>query len=131
MFSLIFFPKLLYNLNIWIRIHVRNTDRDPATELNRDPSGSGSATKKKTLLQLVERQANLIVHFRKNLAAFPSGSKRNISSFVSLVPAKLAFSAASRSLIHERTISLRFLGIILRVLRLEVSVYNVYIPNQF
>jgi hypothetical protein len=29
------------------------------------------------------------------------------------------------------TISLRFLGIILRVLRLEVSVYNVYITNQF
>ena len=28
-------------------------------------------------------------------------------------------------------ISLRFLGIILRVLRLEVSVYNVYITNQF
>ncbi len=31
----------------------------------------------------------------------------------------------------ERTISLRFLGIILGVLRLEVSVYNVYITNQF
>jgi hypothetical protein len=30
-----------------------------------------------------------------------------------------------RSLIHERTILFRFLGIILRVLRLEVSVYNV------
>jgi hypothetical protein len=29
--------------------------------------------------------------------------------------------------IHGRSISLRFLGIILRVLRLEVSVYNVYI----
>jgi hypothetical protein len=27
--------------------------------------------------------------------------------------------------------SLRFLGIILRVLRLEVSVYNVYITNKF
>jgi hypothetical protein len=35
------------------------------------------------------------------------------------------------SRIHERTISLRFLGIILRVLRLEVYVYNVYITNQF
>ncbi len=36
------------------------------------------------------------------------------------------------SQIHERTISLRFLGIILRVLRLEFSVYNVYvyITNQ-
>jgi hypothetical protein len=37
----------------------------------------------------------------------------------------------SRSRIHESTMSLRFLGIILRVLRLEVSVYNVYITNQF
>jgi hypothetical protein len=35
------------------------------------------------------------------------------------------------SRIHERTISLRFLGIILRVLRLEASVYNAYITNQF
>ncbi len=32
---------------------------------------------------------------------------------------------------HILMISLRFLGIILRVLRLEVSVYNVYITNQF
>jgi hypothetical protein len=31
--------------------------------------------------------------------------------------------------IYESTISLRLLGIILRVLRLEVSVYNVYITN--
>jgi hypothetical protein len=37
----------------------------------------------------------------------------------------------SWSRIHERTISLRFIGIILRVLRLEVSVCNVYITNQF
>ncbi len=36
----------------------------------------------------------------------------------------------TRSRIHERTISSRFLGTILRVLRLEVSVYNVYITNQ-
>ncbi len=35
------------------------------------------------------------------------------------------------SRIHERIVSLRFLGIILRVLRLEVSVYNVNITNQF
>jgi hypothetical protein len=35
------------------------------------------------------------------------------------------------SQIHERAISLTFLGIILRVLILEVSVYNVYITNQF
>ncbi len=37
--------------------------------------------------------------------------------------------AANRSRIHERTISLRFLGIL--ILRLEVSVHNVYITNQF
>jgi hypothetical protein len=36
-----------------------------------------------------------------------------------------------RSRICERTISLRFLGIILRVLRLEVSEHNVCITNQF
>ncbi len=35
------------------------------------------------------------------------------------------------SRIHERTISLMFLGIILRVLRLEVSLYNVYIQTSF
>jgi hypothetical protein len=34
-----------------------------------------------------------------------------------------------RSRIHELTISLRFLGIILRVLRFEVSLYNVYIKE--
>jgi hypothetical protein len=35
------------------------------------------------------------------------------------------------SRIHDRTISLRFLAIILKVLRLEVSVYNVYITTHF
>ncbi len=35
------------------------------------------------------------------------------------------------SRIHERTNLLMFLGIILRILRLEVSVYNVYITHQF
>ncbi len=35
------------------------------------------------------------------------------------------------SQIHERTISLRFLDIILRVLRLEVSISDVYIVNHF
>ncbi len=37
----------------------------------------------------------------------------------------------TRSRIHERAISARFLGITLRVLRLEISVYNVYIANKF
>jgi hypothetical protein len=36
-----------------------------------------------------------------------------------------------RSRIHERTISFRFLGTVLRVLRLEVSLYHAYITNQF
>ncbi len=36
----------------------------------------------------------------------------------------------ARSRIRELTISLRFLGIILGVLRLDVSVYNVHITNQ-
>jgi hypothetical protein len=36
-----------------------------------------------------------------------------------------------RSRIHERTILLRFLGIIVRVLKHEVSVHNVYITSQF
>jgi hypothetical protein len=36
-----------------------------------------------------------------------------------------------RSCIHERSISLRFLCIILKVFRLEVSAYNVHITNQF
>jgi hypothetical protein len=36
----------------------------------------------------------------------------------------------SRSRIHQRTISLRFLGIILRVPGLEVSLYNVYCTLQ-
>jgi hypothetical protein len=44
----------------------------------------------------------------------------------------LMFHFFFRSRIHERgTISLRFLGIILEVFRLLVSVYNVYITNQF
>jgi hypothetical protein len=40
-------------------------------------------------------------------------------------------AVTSGSIIHKGTISLRFLGIILRVLRLEVSVYNVNITNEF
>ncbi len=41
------------------------------------------------------------------------------------------YKAASRSRINEQTISLRFLGIIVRALRLEVSVQNVSITKQF
>jgi hypothetical protein len=47
-----------------------------------------------------------------------------------LLSAVLAVTSGSR--IHEGTISLRrFLGIILRVFRLEVSIYNGNITNQF
>jgi hypothetical protein len=38
---------------------------------------------------------------------------------------------SSRSRIHGHIVLLRFQGIILRVLRLEVLVYNVNITNQF
>jgi hypothetical protein len=48
-----------------------------------------------------------------------------------LLPEHSYSPARYRSRIHERTISLRFQGIILRVLRPEVSGYNVYITNQF
>jgi hypothetical protein len=40
-------------------------------------------------------------------------------------------SPATRSRIHDCTILLMFLGIILRVLRLEVSVYKICSTNQF
>ncbi len=46
-----------------------------------------------------------------------------------MVPTVIIELTTSRIL--ESTIALRFLGIILRVLRLEVSVYNVYITHQF
>jgi hypothetical protein len=50
---------------------------------------------------------------------------------VHIYTAQLADLMVSRSRTHEHTISLRFLSIILRVLKLEVFVYNVYISNQF
>ncbi len=42
----------------------------------------------------------------------------------------LHFPYISCSRIHERTISLRFLGIILKLLKIEVSLYDVYITNH-
>jgi hypothetical protein len=44
-------------------------------------------------------------------------------------PTPASYIFPSRSRIHERTISLSFLGMIFRGLRLEVSVYKVYIAN--
>ncbi len=38
--------------------------------------------------------------------------------------------SATRSRIHERTVSLRLLGIIMRVFRLKVSLYNAYFSHQ-
>jgi len=46
-------------------------------------------------------------------------------------PSPLPPPLLSRSRIHEHKISLRFLCIILRVLRLEVFVYNVYTKTSF
>jgi hypothetical protein len=43
----------------------------------------------------------------------------------------VSWDKQTRSRIHKHTVSLRFLGIILRVFRLQVSVYNVYIANQY
>ncbi len=67
-----------------------------------------------------------------------SSPYRKVSDFLVFFSLVLVFTASrfilicvSRSQIHGRTVSLRFLGIILRVLRLEVSSYNVYITNQF
>jgi hypothetical protein len=54
-----------------------------------------------------------------------------MSAVFHLVNIPFLLSYLSRSRIHERAILLRFLGIILRVLRLEISVYNVFITNQF
>jgi hypothetical protein len=44
---------------------------------------------------------------------------------------QIFFATLHRSRIYEHTISLRFLSIILRVLKLEVSVNNVFITEQF
>jgi hypothetical protein len=48
-----------------------------------------------------------------------------------LIKRRRRYVQESRSRIHEPIILLRFLGKILRVLRLEVTVYNVYATNQF
>ncbi len=68
------------------------------------------------------------------LASLEEGAAAGSGTGGSRAPRLVKYSLASsvtRSRIHERTISLRFLGIILRVLRLEISMYHVYITNQF
>ncbi len=52
-------------------------------------------------------------------------------SIASLKVSLQSFHGCTLYQVHGRKISLRFLGLILRVLRLEVSVDNVYITNQF
>jgi hypothetical protein len=60
-----------------------------------------------------------------------SGRETSTEYERALLARKKFFAVTYRSRIHERTISLEFLGIILSVLRLEVFIYNVYITNQF
>jgi hypothetical protein len=48
-----------------------------------------------------------------------------------LAPVLIITCTEAEFMNDERTISLRFLGIVLRVFRLEVFVYKVYITNQF
>jgi hypothetical protein len=60
-------------------------------------------------------------------AVFGDASKCCLLYFIFFV----ASIAQTGSRFHERKSSLRLMGIILRVLRLEVSVNNVYISNQF
>ncbi len=62
----------------------------------------------------------------RNMCLFPCAN-----GFLGIFTVILSpFPKMYRSRIRERTISLRFPGIILRLLRLEVPVYNVYITNQ-
>jgi hypothetical protein len=55
----------------------------------------------------------------------------DVSCTLFRVQCTLLLSQQYRKRIHKRTISWRVLGIVLRVLRLEVSAYNIYITNQF
>ncbi len=57
-------------------------------------------------------------------------NNRYIKSYIIwLLPVKR--TVESRSVIHEHTILFRFLGIILRVFRLEISVYNGPVSNHY
>ena len=74
------------------------------------------------------------IYRKEDLSEIYSSGKlpASFSVFPNISVCTTDLSRMSCSRIHERTISLRFLGsIILRVLRLEVSQYNVYITNQF
>ncbi len=73
-------------------------------------------------------------HFRMKGGVTPHSLEQRTLSVISgkwRLQSPLGKAPESRSQIHERTISFRCLGIILRVLRPEVSVYNVYITDQF
>ncbi len=63
---------------------------------------------------------------RQHLISWASSIEQSGTSYVSINIAN-----PEAEFMHVRTISLRFLGIVLTVLRLQVSVYNVYITNQF
>ncbi len=121
--------------------HVCITNAFEASELEKNRTGQSKYTvhtgrkvfwKRKNVLCLC---SFFLVGIAKKL---PWLSKLyiNASNPLELWYEKLLFSLTltrlgSRSRIHERTILLRFLGIIMRILRLEVSVYNVCITNRF
>jgi hypothetical protein len=80
-----------------------------------------------------------IVALQHSLAILPCANEKIISIFFFIAIHRAGWDSFlyvfervpdTRSRIHERTTSLRFLGIILRVLKLEVSVYNVYFSNH-
>ncbi len=70
-----------------------------------------------------------------SLASYCSGQQAWLNVFNYTTPALLALSTIYLSYpwsrIHERTISLKFLGIILRVFRFKVSVYMFTLQTSF
>ncbi len=91
-------------------------------------------------IQNIANFSNGEKHYTKNVTHFLFKFLKNLPQILQENFAKLAiiewncehkigYCVETRSRIHVRTIRLRFLGIILRVLIVEVSVYNVYITN--
>ncbi len=76
-------------------------------------------------------QRHIFSKIKKLIIMLKFRSATFFQKLVKKLQCKTELKPWSRSRIHKRTISLRFLGIILRVLRFEVSVCNVYITNQF
>ena len=70
------------------------------------------------------------LHLRYYGLLWPIETGSTSNAFLHLMSNRLACANTNVEFI-ERGISLRFLGLILRFLRLEFSLYNVYITNQF